>query len=200
MKSLLIILLSVLVVTVNAQKIVDTIAQKLDSTNAQKSTALKQKKDFYIERSKDLFTDKISLSPSKYINANDGKTGFIVSSSFKLDGNEAIFQGLFVTFYNLGSDCNEHNTLDILFDDGSKFNFGFLTGSDWNCDGYTVFDRRGKYFDQYNSKKVVAIRFTHGSTGHSYAHTLLKSEQTYFIEVKKALDTQNIVDVKKEQD
>ena len=141
--------------------------------------------DYEIHICKDKMTDKEYAFGNKYLMCSDDeKIGFTVYVSWKKEGKDVSYRGLSVTSAGIGG-CVENCKLIILFEDETKVTLE--SWNDFNCKGTSYFDLRSKEFDNFNSKKVTAIRFTNGRSYESYTYKLKPEEQSFFIEAKEAL-------------
>jgi len=162
----------------------------------QSDTTKENKKSlpYYIQVCKDVMTDKELVWGSKIILCSeDGKKGFSIRVSFEKKKDEVKYQGLTVISAGIGN-CMEKDELIFLFEDDSKYSL--KSWQDFNCAGKSYFDLYGKFFDEFNSKKIKAIRLTNGRSYESYTYKPTSTEASYFIEVKQALDNNKIVNVK----
>jgi hypothetical protein len=151
----------------------------------------KKNLEYYIEYCKDLMTDKEYAFGSKILMcSDDGKKGFSIRISWNYKKGKISYSGITVRSVGIGS-CNEKDELIFLFEDDSKYTL--KAWNDFNCEGKSYFDLYYKYFDEFNNKKIKAIRFTNGRSYDSYTYKPTQKEQEYFIEAKRALDNKMFV-------
>jgi len=122
-----------------------------------------------------------------YCSDND-KDGFSIRISWENKKGIVTYSGLTVRSVGIG-DCQENDELIILMDDDSKVIL--KSWQDFNCKGNSYFDLRSKEFNNINTKKVKAIRFTNGRSFDNFTYKLKEKEQSFFIEAKAALDSKN---------
>lgn len=145
----------------------------------------------HIVRFVDQMTDKNYLVPSySLICSPDGKKGFKITPLFDNRRGPASYDGLSVVSAGLGS-CMENSELIFLFEDDTKVNT--KSWNKFNCDGNSFFDYQKTLLDKL-AKRVKAIRFTNGHGFDSYTHALPEEDRNYFINVKKAVEEQRVVD------
>lgn len=159
-------------------------------------TTKENKKTFpyYIEYCTDRITDKSYAFGSKsLLCSNDGKKGFIVRISWENNDGEISYRGITVKNVGIGT-CDENDKLFFLFEDETKFNM--TSWNKFNCEGNSYFDLNYGHFDDINNSKLIAIRFENGRSFDSYTYDLKKSEQSFFIEAKKAIEKKNFVKIK----
>lgn len=140
-----------------------------------------------IELCKDIMTDKEYVYFKKdLLCSDDGKKGFIISIRLKMNDGKSVYDGLYVKSSGIGS-CVENNTLTFLFEDSTKFNIG--SWNKFNCEGTSYMDFQKNKFDDINTKKVKAIRFSNGRTYDSYTYQLKDSEKSYFINCENLINS-----------
>lgn len=165
---------------------ISAFSQKSDTTSADK-----EKLDYYIELCTDKMTDKEYAFGSKSLMCSeDGKKGFLVSISWDNKSGKITYSGITVVSAGIGT-CNQNDELIFLFEDDTKFSF--RSWNDFNCEGRSYFDLKHKSFDEFNTKKVKALRFTNGRSYDSYTYNILPKEQSFFIEAKNAFDNKRFV-------
>ncbi len=135
---------------------------------------------------KDIMTDKEYVYFSEgLICSEDGKIGFVLDVSLKIEKGSVRYRGLRVKSVGIGS-CNENDQLILLFDDDTKV--ALTSWNDFNCDGNSYFDLYSKEFDSINTKKIKAIRFVNGRSYDSYTYQLKTNEQEYFIRASNLIN------------
>jgi hypothetical protein len=162
-------------------------AQQKSDTTAEKKKTL----PYYIETCIDKMTDKPNANGSKYLMCTDGKEkAFAVSFIWTYNGEEVSYFGINVFSQGIGN-CVENSKLFLLFEDDTKLQL--TAWNEFNCDGSSFMDWKGKQFDKIVSQKVKTIRFQNGRTYDSFTYDLSPDEQSFFMEAGNAFYGKRIV-------
>lgn len=146
---------------------------------------------FIIEHCIDKMTDnEYYFAQKKLICATADKTkGFTIVPNFRTTGGAFENNGLICKNVNIGN-CDENDSLIILFDDNSK-----ITLTSWNkfnCEGNAYFSLEDSELSLLSTKKVNTIRFMNGYSYESLTVTLKPEQKDYFI---RAYTNQKVIEI-----
>ena len=152
-------------------------------------SAKSQDSAYTIKVCKDAMADKEYAFGSKVLYCSDNdKDGFTVRISWNNKKGIVSYSGLSVHSVGIG-DCQENDELIVLIEDDTKVTL--KSWQEFNCKGNSYFDLRGREFNNLNTKKIKAVRFTNGRSYESFTYKLKPNEQSFFIEAKTALDSKD---------
>ena len=126
-------------------------------------------------------TDKVYTQTSEaFVATNNGERGVVLKSDFK---NSKLI-GFTLKMYDLGSKCNENNTLIFKFSDGSKITI--KSWNDYSCEN-SYFDTTPLLLEKFKTLELEKVYFMNGVSGES--DTFVVDQKRYFIQVLKGLET-----------
>lgn len=146
---------------------------------------------FVIEHCKDKMTEtEYYFVQKKFICSNTEKTkGFAISPNFKSNNGIVVNSGLICKNVNIGN-CDENDTLIILFEDDSKITL--TAWNKFNCNGNAYFNLSSNDLNELSTKKVNTIRFTNGRSYDTFTQTLNQDQKDYFV---RAYTQQKIIEI-----
>jgi hypothetical protein len=138
-----------------------------------------------INETKDDMTDKVSYSISEgLICANiEQSIGFRIDPVIQVKKDNKVVENLIITMVGL-ENCNENNTLIILFENGDK-----ITLTSWNkfnCKGTSYFSLIPSTIEKLKENEISKIRLTNGKSYKSFTSEL--TYKNYFIELFSILN------------
>jgi len=139
-------------------------------------------KPYLIEHCIDKMTDReYFLSSKNFVGTNTQKTqGFIITPAFKSVNEKMVQNGFILKNVGIGN-CDENDSLIILFEDDTKLEITMW--NKFNCESKAYFNLTESQLELLKSKKITTIRFNNGYTYNSLTYNLKKEEQGFFINV-----------------
>ena len=138
-----------------------------------------------IDKKVDEMTDEVSYQVDGLICANEEQTkGFAIYPNISVNNGNKEIKDLIIQMVGL-SNCNENNTMILLFKDGSKTTLN--SWNKFNCKGTTYFNLKSSLISKLSNNEISKIRLTNGDSYKNYTHILESNDSKYFIQLFEAL-------------